>query len=141
LFITLALKAILYFSGIFLFFRSVRPFKNLAIYYFIYFFTPLAFVLFYLIHGIFWGLINSFTLAPVFPISAEYRSNHLIVYQPFSGFLGACCTYEIKEPTLFLFERSLGEFKVEDVDNDYQQWHLNPTRDSIYTGESSIKLD
>ncbi|WP_146153571.1 hypothetical protein [Adhaeribacter arboris] len=79
------------------------------------------------------------TLSPIFPLSAEYKSE-LIIYEKFNGFLGACCYYEVREPKVLLFEKTLGVIDLDDPYISFRKLKLNEGQDSIIVNGQGIKL-
>jgi len=112
--LTLTLKVILYLSGLILFLVTVRPFRKIAIYYAFYAFSGILTLLLLLFGGMFLAIISSLILFPVFPSQTVYKSNDVIVYERFQGFMANCCSYEVAERKLFLFEKKLGYFHIDE---------------------------
>ena len=108
------MKGILYLTGIFLFFKSLRPFKMIATYFSLYVLTPTIVVIFYFVGGIFFGLLSSAALAPLMPIESEYNDGNVKVYSEFNGFLGPCCRYYVSQNRLYLFEQFKGSIRPEE---------------------------
>ena len=52
-------------------------------------------------------------LFPIYPKEVKYEKDNLKVYEKLTGFLGACCHYEIAENKLLLFEKNYGFIKLE----------------------------
>jgi hypothetical protein len=112
--LTVVLKASLYVSGMFLFFVSLKPFKKIAIYYSVYAVTPAVLVAFYLMHGIFLGLMSSLLVAPIMPLQAEYSKDDIKIYSKFGGFLGRCCEYYATEERFYIMEQFKGTIYTEE---------------------------
>lgn len=113
--IIFSLKIVLYLSGFILFFLNCKPFRKASLYFSFYVISSITIVLFWLFGGIFLGLISSILLFSIYPKELKYEKENLKVYSKFSGFLGACCTYEIVENTFFIFEKKYGEIKLEEA--------------------------
>lgn len=128
--LTVALKAILYLTGIVLFFVSLRPFKKIAFYYLFYPMTPVILILFYFAHGIFFGLLSSFALAPIMPLKSDYNRDGIKLYSKFNGFLGSCCEYYATEKSFYIFERFKGTIYTEEV-IDFENTKVTLNNDSI----------
>lgn len=111
--IIFSLKIILYLSGLILFLLNCKPLKNSAIYLSYYLITPLVVFLFWLFNGIFFGLLSSFLLYPLYPKNLISVEGNLKVYEKYQGFIAACCTYEIVENKFFIIEKYYGELKIE----------------------------
>ena len=79
------------------------------------------------------------TLSPIYPLSAEYKSD-LIIYEKFNGFLGACCYYEVSEPKVIIFEKKLGVIRIDDPYINFKELKLNKGRDSIEVNGQGVKL-
>jgi hypothetical protein len=107
------LKAILFLTGIALFFGGLKPFKKASIYYSYFILTPVVLAVFYFVHGIFLGLLSSLLLAPVMPLQPDYNDGNIKVYSKFNGFLGRCCEYYITQDRVFLFEEFKGTIYTE----------------------------
>ena len=111
--LAIGLKSALYLTGIFLFFRSLRPFKKASIYYSYYIWTPTVLAMFYFFHGIFLGLLSSLLLAPIMPIRPDSNDGNIKVYSKFNGFLGRCCEYYATQDRLYVFEEFKGTMYTE----------------------------
>lgn len=108
-----AMKIIICVTGLFLFFRNLKPFTKVTLYFSYYFITLILLGLFWLFGGIFLGILSSIVLAPIAPKELQYEKDTIVVYDTFKGFLGACCTYEVVERKLGLFEKSYGEIQLD----------------------------
>lgn len=108
------LKCIVYFSGFSLFFLNRKPFRKITFYYSYYLFSIIVLILFRIFGGIFLGLLSSIILLPIYPKEVKYEKDNLKVYEKFTGFLGACCQYEIVENKLVFFEKNYGFLKLEE---------------------------
>lgn len=131
--LAIGLKSILYLTGIILFFRSLRPFKKASLYYSYYAWTPAILVMFYLLHGIFLGILSSLVLAPIMPVQPDYNDGNIKVYSRFNGFLGRCCDYYATQDRLFVFE----EFKG----NIYTDGGINFENAKITLKNDSVIID
>lgn len=129
--LTMVLKAILYLTGIVLFLTNLRPFKKIALYYLFYPMTPLILILFYFIHGIFFGLLSSVVLAPIMPVKADYDQDDIKIYSKFNGFLGRCCEYYATEKSFYVFESFKGTIYTEEV-IDFDKANVTLKKDSIW---------
>jgi hypothetical protein len=107
------LKCIIYLSGFTLFFLNRKPIKKITFYYSYYLFSLIILLLFRIFGGIFLGLLSSLILFPIYPKEVKYEKDNLKVYEKFTGFLGACCQYEIVENKLLIFEKKYGFIKLE----------------------------
>ena len=108
------LKCVIYLSGISLFLLNRKPFKKITFYYSYYLFCFIVLILFRIFGGIFLGLLSSIILFPIYPKEVKYEKDNLKVYEKFTGFLGACCQYEIAENKLLIFEKICGKIKIEE---------------------------
>nr|WP_315165286.1 hypothetical protein [uncultured Flavobacterium sp.] len=115
--ILLASKIILYLSGTILFIYNIKPFKTIALYFSFFIATPIILLFFWLFGGLFFGLLSSLLLFPIYPIETQYQKNNITIYSKFQGFLGSCCTYQVTEKRSFIFEKYIGEVKLEEVNN------------------------
>jgi len=106
-------KCLIYISGFSLFLLNRKPLKKITFYYSFYFFSFIVLILFRIFGGIFLGLLSSIILFPVYPKEVKYEKDNLKVYEKFTGFLGACCHYEIAENKLLIFEKNYGFIKLE----------------------------
>lgn len=111
--LTFILKIILYLTGLILFLASLRPFKKTAIYYSFYAISGVLTGLFFLFGGILLALISSLVLNPIFPKQTEYKTETIKIYNRFQGFMAQCCSYEVVEPKLYIFEKHLGYINIE----------------------------
>jgi hypothetical protein len=125
-----ALKIIICITGFVLFFKNLKPVKKITLYFSYYFISPLILGLFWLFGGIFLGILSSIVLAPIAPKELQYEKDTIVVYDAFKGFFGACCTYEVSERKLGLFEKSYGEMQLDGpISNDNSSFTI--ANDSI----------
>ena len=119
--LTFILKVILYLTGLIMFLKTLRPFKKTAIYYSFYAISVVLTGLFFLFGGIFLAILSSLVLFPIVPKQTEYKTETIKIYDRFQGFMARCCSYEVVEPKLYIFEKHLGYINIEkpiDVDKD-----------------------
>jgi len=133
--LTFILKVILYLTGLILFLTTLRPFKKIALYYAFYAVSGVLTGLFFLFGGIFLAILSSLALFPIVPKQTEYKTETIKIYDRFQGFMARCCSYEVVEPKLFIFEKHLGYINIEkpiDADKDEFSFKNNTI---IYTYE------
>lgn len=111
--LTFILKIILYLTGLILFLTTLRPFKKTAIYYSFYAISGVLTGLFFLFGGILPAIISSLVLIPIVPKQTEYKTETIKIYNRFQGFMASCCSYEVVEPKLYIFEKHLGYINIE----------------------------
>ncbi|QGW28413.1 hypothetical protein [Phnomibacter ginsenosidimutans] len=119
--LTFILKVILYLTALILFLTTIRPFKKIAIYYSFYAISGVLTGLFFLFGGIFLAILSSLVLIPIVPKQTEYKTETIKIYDRFQVFLARCCSYEVVEPKLYVFEKHLGYINIErpiDADKD-----------------------
>lgn len=100
-------------SGLTLFFFYLKPFKKIN-----YYFSISATVSFFLIFGLIFrvfilGFVLSILLFPMIPDDKKFEENGIIIATPFQGFITACCSYQIKERQLLIFEKDYGRIITE----------------------------
>lgn len=139
--LTVALKGVLYLTGIVLFFTCLRPFKKMAFYYLFYLMTPVILILFYFVHGIFFGLGSSLVLAPIMPFKADFDGDHIKVYSKFNGFLGPCCEYYVTKKSFYVLERFAGTIHTQEI-IDFENVEVTLKKDSIlFSAGSRYKVE
>lgn len=119
--LTFFLKIILYLTGLILFLTTLRPFKKIAVYYSLYAISGVLTGLFFLFGGIFLAILSSLVLFPIVPKQTEYKTETIKIYDRFQGFIARCCSYEVVESKLYIFEKHLGYINIErpiDADKD-----------------------
>jgi hypothetical protein len=119
--LTFFLKIILYLTGLILFLTTLRPFKKIAVYYSLYAISGVLTGLFFLFGGIFLAILSSLVLFPIVPKQTEYKTETIKIYDRFQGFMARCCSYEVVESKLYIFEKHLGYINIErpiDADKD-----------------------
>lgn len=119
--LTFILKVILYLTGLILFLTTIKPFKKIAVYYSFYAISGIITGLFFLFGGIFLAILSSLVLIPIVPKQTEYKTETIIIYDRFQGFMARCCSFEAVEPKLYIFEKHLGYINIErpiDADKD-----------------------
>ena len=124
--LTFILKVILYLTGLILFLTTFRPFKKIAVYYSFYVISGVLTGLFYLFGGIFLAIISSIVLLPIVPKQTEYKTETIMIYDRFQGFMARCCSYEVVEPKLYIFEKHLGYINIDrPIDADKDEFNFN----------------
>lgn len=106
------LKIALYTSGVILFFKTLRPFKFVSLYFSFYFISAICIGFFFLFGGMFLAVLSSIFLYPISPNQFAYKTKNIKLYSEFNGFLGNCCTYEVVETKLYIFEKKLGSIQT-----------------------------
>lgn len=124
--ISFILKVILYLTGIILFLTTIRPFKKLAIYYSLYALAGVLTGLFALFGGVFLAILSSLVIFPIVPKQTAYKTETIRIYDRYQGFMARCCSYEVVEPKLFMFEKHLGYINIErPIDGDKDEFTFN----------------
>lgn len=151
--ILLILKIVFYVSAAILFFYYIKPLKKKAIYFGFYFFYPILAFFGWLMDGIFGAILSSFLFLFFIPNDSRFENDQIQINKKFTGFLGACCKYEVLEKKYFLFERRLAEFKFEEdlhfkkndikIQDNSLQIHLllkefDPNEDNYIAKDSTI---
>jgi hypothetical protein len=127
--LTFILKVILYLTGLILFIKTLRPFKKIAVYYSFYAISVVLTGLFFLFGGIFFAVLSSLVLFPIVPKQIEYKTETIKIYDRFQGFMAHCCSYEVVEPKLYIFEKHLGYINIEKpIDADKDEFSLKNNR-------------
>lgn len=151
--LTFGLKAILYLTGLILFFTTIKPFKKVAIYYSFYLISGVVTGLFFLFGGIFLAILSSLVLYPIAPKQTEYKTETIKVYDRFQGFMAPCCSYDVVEPKLFFFEKHLGYINIDkpiDADKDefsfknnkiIYKYKVHNYRQTSTVGDTTVVLD
>ena len=127
-YMTIFFKLILYLSGTILFFKSIRPFKGISIYFSFYTISAVIPGLFFLLGGIFLAILSSVLLYPIYPKQVEYKTQTITIYDRFQGFMSRCCSYEVVEPKAYIFEKHIGFLNIEkpiDPNKDEFRLHNN----------------
>lgn len=85
----------------------------MSVYFSFYLISGVLTGLFFLFGGIFLAILSSIILYPIYPKQIEYKTETINVYDRFQGFMGRCCSYEVVEPKLYIFEKHLGYINIE----------------------------
>lgn len=125
---------LIYVSGIILFFWNFKPFKKRAIYYSFYFITPFLTLLFWLFGGIFFAILISTVLYPIYPNQIKAENESIVIYSKYQGFMGACCPYELTEKKYWLLEKKKTEINHHEV-IDFRNVSIKSTN-----GKSQLKI-
>jgi hypothetical protein len=110
-------KIIIYLTGIFMFFKTIRPFEKISIYFSLYILTPIIIILSWLGDGIFGGVLASIFFFIFLPTDTKYKDENFVINNKFQGFLGSCCSYDIIENKCFVFQKKLKEIRITDEHN------------------------
>jgi len=125
---------LIYISGIILFLWNFRPFKKIAIYFSVYFITPIFAILFWIFGGIFFGLIVSIVLYPIQPNKLKIEDKNILIYEKAQGFLGPCCPYIITEKQYIVLEKKIKEINL------YDQITLDNSSIRNQNGRTELKV-
>lgn len=74
----------------------------------------------FIVTGFFFVVIFSILIKPIYPTELKYKNDNINIYSKFTGLLGACCLYEIKEERFLIFEKSLGEIQITNPINELE---------------------
>tara|TARA_Y100000114_G_scaffold154224_1_gene175810 strand:- start:4711 stop:5274 length:564 start_codon:yes stop_codon:yes gene_type:complete len=111
--IEFGVKILTVISGLILFFFYLKPFKKINFYFSIYATIAGLLIIGLTFRGIFWALVLSVVLFPLIPDDKEFEENGIIISTPFQGFMAPCCSYQIKERQLLIFEKDYGKWNLE----------------------------
>lgn len=131
------LKGILYLTGIILFLMSLKPFKLITTYYFLYILTPTIVTAFYLGGGIFLAIFSSLFLAPIMPVQPDYNDGNVKVYSEFNGFMGPCCGYDVVQNKLYAFEQFKGTIAAKG-NIDFEKVRITLRNDSVLIHSDTV---
>jgi len=130
--IEFGIKILIVISGLILFFFYLKPFKKINTYFSIYAIAGIFLIIGLIFRGIFGALIISIILFPIIPNVKEFENNGVIISTPFQGFMAPCCSYQIKERQLLIFERDYGIFELEgEGPIDFETMNINQSESEI----------
>ena len=112
------LKLIFYATGILLFFKTIKPFQKISIYFSLYLLYPLLIFIGWIVDGIFGAILGSIFLFFFAPSENLQKVENITIYKKFGGLLGRCCDYEFTKEELLIFERKVAELNFENVNFD-----------------------
>lgn len=119
-------------SGLTLFFFYLKPFKKINFYFSIYATVAFFLIVGLIFRGFFLGLVLSVLLFPLIPDDKEFEENGVIISTPFQGFMAACCSYQVKERQLIIFEKDYGKWDLEgEGPIDFKTVKINSSDDEI----------
>ena len=110
--IEFGIKILTVISGLILFFFYLKPFRKINFYFSIYTTIAGLLIIGLIFRGIFWVLVLSVVLFPLVPDHKEFEKNGIIISTPFQGFMAPCCSYQIKERQLLIFEKDYGRWEL-----------------------------
>lgn len=105
-------------TGILLFFKTIKPFQKISIYFSLYLISPILIFIGWIIDGIFGAILGSVFLFFFAPNENLHKVENITVYKKFGGLLGRCCDYEFTKEELLIFERKVAELNFENVNFD-----------------------
>ncbi len=130
--IELGIELLVTISGLLLFFLYLQPFKKINYYFSVYAVIAFFLLIGLIFRGLVWGLVLSVILFPLIPDDIEYEENGIVVSTPFQGFMTPCCTYQIKERQLLLFEKEHGVMELgEEGPIDFETMTIKSSEDVI----------
>ena len=111
--IEFGVKILAVISGLILFFFYLKPFKKINFYFSIYATIAGILIIGLIFRGIFWALILSVVLFPLIPDDKKFEENGIVISTPFQGFMAPCCSYQIEERQLLIFEKDYGRWELD----------------------------
>ncbi|MFT3794282.1 hypothetical protein [Flavobacterium sp.] len=134
-------KIVIYTTGIFLFFVSLKPFKKAAVYYFYYLLTSLSLGLFGLFSNFIFGMMTAILVFPIYPNTTQYKNEKISVRETYQGMLSACCLYELTAPKWLFFEKRIGKVYIQE-DISFKNSYLRIEKDSLLIqNDSLVKIE
>ncbi|MFN8777293.1 MAG: hypothetical protein ACK5XV_11055 [Flavobacteriales bacterium] len=121
-------------SGLTLFVMFLNPFKKINLYFSVYAIAALLLMAGLLIRGMFWGVVLSVLLFLVLPDDTEIESDGIVISTAFQGLMASCCTYQVKERKLLLFEKDHGTWDMQ-AEGPVDFKHV-----TIHSAEDEIKI-
>ncbi len=119
-------------SGMILFFFYLKPFKKINFYFSIYATVVIFLIVGLIFRGVFWGVVLSVLLFPVIPDTKKFEENGITISTPFQGLMAACCSYQVKERQLIIFEKDYGIWKLGgEGPIDFETVKINSSEDEI----------
>lgn len=128
--ILFGLKLIFYITGVLLFFKTIKPFKKISIYFSLYLVSPILIFIGWLFDGIFGAILGSIFLFFFAPNESLQKVETITIYRKFGGLLGGCCDYEFTKNEFLIFERKVAELNFERVNFDKTPMMLK--NDTLY---------
>lgn len=128
--ISTAIKIFIAISGLWLFFKHRKPFKNLSYYFLVYPLLPLILVTGFIIRGLLGALLISFVLFLYTEEKREFSYNDYCIVSPKRGILANCCYYKLQERKGFLFVKNYEPF-ASDGPIDFSTLRFSSTDDEI----------
>lgn len=104
------LKIFIAISGLWLFFKHLKPFKNLSYYLLVYPLLPLILVTGFIIRGLLGALLISFVLYLYTEEKREFSNKEYVIVAPKRGILANCCYYKLQERKGFLLIKNYEPF-------------------------------
>ncbi|MDI9311893.1 MAG: hypothetical protein QM535_16900 [Limnohabitans sp.] len=128
--ILFGLKLIFYITGLLLFFKTIKPFQKISIYFSLYLVSPILIFIGWLFDGIFGAILGSIFLFFFAPNESLQKVENITIYRKFGGLLGSCCDYEFTKNKMLIFERKVAELNLEKVNFDKTPMMLK--NDTLY---------
>lgn len=100
-------------SGFLLFLFYFRPFKKINFYFSIYPMMVCIIIFAIIFKSLFWLIVVSIILFPLIPDQKKFEQDGIIISTPYQGFMAHCCSYQLKERKLLLFEKEYPIFNSE----------------------------
>jgi len=130
--IEFGIKILTALSGLTLFFFYLKLFKRINFYFSIYAAVAFFLLIGLIFRGLFWGFVLSVLLFPIIPDDKEFEENGIIILTTFQGFMSRCCSYQIKERQLLIFEKDYGIWELEGEGSiDFETVKINSNENEI----------
>lgn len=128
--LSFGLKIIIYITGILLFFKTIKTFQKISIYFSLYIVSPILIFIGWIIDGIFGAILGSIFLFFFAPNENLQKVENITIYKKFGGLLGRCCDYEFTKEEFIIFERKVAELNFENV--NFNKVPMKVKSDTLY---------
>ncbi len=125
-----SIKIFIGISGLWLFFKHLKPFKNLSYYFLVYPLLPLILITGFIIRGLLGALLISFVLYLYTEEKREFSNKDYIIVAPKRGILANCCYYKLQERKGFLLVKNYEPF-ASDGPIDFNTLEISSTDDAV----------
>ncbi|WP_187262700.1 hypothetical protein [Pontibacter beigongshangensis] len=128
-------RVLIYATGVLLFCLTIKNRSATTYYSSLYILSPIVVFVSWLTDGILGALLGSMFFAFFAPPDTIVQNDNYQIRSQYTGFLGGCCSYNLYETKLTLFEKKIGEFRAERTSNEIADLRIHGGQAVVYYKE------
>ncbi|WP_076666164.1 hypothetical protein [Pontibacter indicus] len=125
-------RVLIYATGVLLFINTFKNRSAITYYSPLYILSPIVVFFSWLSDGILGALLGSIFFAFLTPADNIMQSDRYQIRSQYTGFLSGCCSYNLYETKFPMFEKKIGEFRVQRTSNEIADLRINGDQAVVY---------